>query len=110
MVTIGLKVAGSLPPVAPFTPIAIPNILACHAPSVTSEYVEKQLLNLPEKKAVGLDRMPGKLIHVAVPTIPNSLTFILNLSMQSAKFISEWKHTKVLPLFKSDSLMETNNL
>ncbi len=31
-------------------------------------------------KAVGLDRLPGKLIYAAAPAIFNSLTSILNLS------------------------------
>ncbi len=37
------------------------------------------------------------------------MAYILNLSLQSGKFISEWKHAKVQPLFKSGPAMETNN-
>ncbi len=43
-----------------------------------------------------------------VPTISSGY-IEKDLSLQSGKFISEWKHAKVLPLFKSGSLMETNN-
>ncbi len=60
---------------------------------------------MPENKAAGL----GKLIHAAAPDISNSLIFIVNFSLQSGKFISEWKHAQVLPHFKSGSLMETIN-
>ncbi len=88
--SIGLRLAGSLPPAAPFTPHAPPNIPAFHFPTVTSEYIEKQLLNLPENKAVDLDRLPVKLIRAAAPAISNSLTFILNLLLQSGKFISDF--------------------
>ncbi len=71
--------------------------------------ISKLLHDVPENKAVDLDRLPGELIHAAAPAISISLTFILNLSLQSGKFISEWKPAKVLPLFKSGLLMNTNN-
>ncbi len=64
---------------------------------------------MSENKAVGLDKLPGKLLRAAAPIISNPLSFILNLSLQSGKFISEWKYAKVLPLFKSGSVMERNN-
>ncbi len=64
---------------------------------------------MPEIKAVCLDRLPGRLLRADAPIISEHLAYILNLSLQSGKFISEWKHAKVLPLFKSGSAMETNN-
>ncbi len=64
---------------------------------------------MPENKAVGLDRLPGRLLRAAALIISEPLVYILNLSLQSGKFISEWKHAKVLPLFKSGPAMETNN-
>ncbi len=107
--SIGLTLAGSLPPAAPFTPYPLLNIPAFNLPTVTSEYIEKQLQNMPENKAVGLDRLPGKLIRATAPATSNSLTFILNFSLQSGKYFSERKHATVLPLCRSGSLMETNN-
>ncbi len=64
---------------------------------------------MPENKAVGLDRILGRLLRAVAPIISESLAYILNLSLQSGKFISERKHAKVIPLFKSGPAMETNN-
>ncbi len=60
---------------------------------------------MPENKAVGLDRLPGRLLRTAAPIISEPLAYILNIS----KFISEWKHAKLLTIFKSRPAMETNN-
>ena len=64
---------------------------------------------MPENKAVGLDRLPGRLLRAAAPCISQPLTFIINLSLKTGKFVTEWKHAKVLPLHKSGPTVETNN-
>ncbi len=64
---------------------------------------------MSENKAVGLDRLPGKLLRAAAPVIAHQLSTILNKSLQSRQFITEWKHAKVISLFKSGLSMETNN-
>ncbi len=62
-----------------------------------------------ENKAVGLDRLPGRLLRAAATIISEPLAYIRNLSLQSGIFISEWKHAKVIPLFKSRPAMEKDN-
>ncbi len=64
---------------------------------------------MPANKAVGLDRLPGRLLRAAAPIISEPLAYIRNLSLQSGKFFSEWKHAKALPLLKSGPAKETNN-
>ncbi len=64
---------------------------------------------MPENKAVGLVNLPGKLLSAAAPMIAKPLAFILNLSLQSGNFTSEWKHAKVLPLHKTGPQIERNN-
>ncbi len=78
-------------------------------PVVTAQFVEKQLLGMPENKAVGLDRLPGRLLRAAAPVIAHTLVYIFNISLQSGKFINEWKYAKVIPLFKSGPAIERNN-
>ncbi len=92
LTSIGQELASKLPPAPPFIRICT-----------------KQLQNMPENKAVGLDRLLDRLLRVAAPIISESLAYILNFSLQSGKFISEWKHAKVLPHLKSGPAMETNN-
>ncbi len=96
-------------PAPPFIPSETLEIPAFTFPSVTSEFVQKQLQNMPKNKAIGLDRLPSRLLRADASIISEPLVYILNLSLQSGKFISEWKHAKVLPLFKSGREMETNN-
>ncbi len=107
--SIGQELTSKLPSAPPFVTPEIPELPAFTCPSVTSEFVQKQLQNMPENKAVGLERLPGGLLMVAAPIISEPLACILNLSLQSGKFISVWKQAKVLPLFKSGPAMETNN-
>ncbi len=57
--SIGQELASKLPPAPHFTPPENPEIPAFTFPSVTSEFVQKQLQKLPENKAIGLDRLPG---------------------------------------------------
>jgi hypothetical protein len=102
------NLANKITSVVTFTP-PNPFNICFRFPTVTPEFVEKQLSSMPENKAVGLDRLPGKLLRAASPVISKPLAFILNISLQSGKFISEWKHAKVLPLHKSGPVMETNN-
>ena len=64
---------------------------------------------MPENKYVGLDRLPGRLLRAAAPVMWQLLVLIINLSLKSGKFITEWKHAKVLQLYKSGPSMETNN-
>ncbi len=102
------ELASKLPPAPPFIPPETPEIPAFTFPSVASEFVQKELQNMSENRAVGLDRLlPGKLLRALAPIISEPLAYILNLSLQSGKFISEWKHANVLHLFKSGPAMET---
>ncbi len=87
--SIGQELASKLPPAPPFIPPETPEIPAFTFLSVTSEFLQKQLQNMPENKAVALDRLPGRLLRAASPTISEPLAYILNPSLQSGKFISE---------------------
>ncbi len=78
-------------------------------PKVTSEFVLKQLNNLPTNKAIGLDGISGRLLKHAGSAICTSLTYIMNQSLSQAKFPTDWKQAKVIPIFKSGSPNETNN-
>ncbi len=68
-----------------------------------------QLSQMPETKAVGLDKISSRLLRIAAPIISKPFTSILNKSLQNGKFITEWKHAKVIPLHKSGPTIERNN-
>ncbi len=44
---------------------------------------------MSENKAVGLDKLPGKLLRDAATMIAQPLASILNLSLQSGNFLHE---------------------
>ncbi len=82
----------------PYEPTGIPMFKLL---SVTTELILKQLQSMPEKKVVGLDKLPYKFLRAAAPIIAQPLTIILNFLLQSGKFSSELKYAKALPLHQS---------
>ncbi len=108
-ICIGQGLSDKLTPAPPYTPANPPDIPMFKFPTVTTEFVLKQLQSMPENKAVDLDKLPSKLLRAAALMIAQPLAFILNLSLQFGNFISEWKHAKVLPLHKTGLQMERNN-
>ncbi len=59
-----------------------------------------------ENKAVGLYRLPGRLLRAAAPVIADPLAYTFNLSLHSGTYTNEWKYAKVIPLFKFGPAME----
>ncbi len=93
--SINQDLANMFPPAPPpFISSEPPGMPVFKFPSVNTEFVLKQLPSMPENKAVGLDKLPGKLLRAAASIIAQPLAFILNISLQSGKFISEWKYER----------------
>jgi hypothetical protein len=58
------------------------------------------LIGLSNSKAIGLDKISGKILKFAAPTIALSLTvYLIMLSLQVV-FHGEWKAARLLPLHK----------
>ena len=62
--------------------------------------VHKLINHLENNKATGLDKIPCKLLKLAVDIISPSLTCIFNRSIESGVFPGEWKSARVTPIFK----------
>ena len=45
----------------------------------------------------------------AATIITKQLAYIINLSLQSGSVAMEWKAAKIIPLFKSGSIVELDN-
>ena len=67
---------------------------------VTYGFVCKQLLQLRATKATGLDGLPSRLLKDSAVTISVLITHIINLSITNQCIRHDWKHAKVIPLFK----------
>ena len=75
---------------------------------VTHSEVNTELCNL-KKKAIGIDRIPSKLLKDCTYVISFPLTFIINQSLSSSTVPNKWKIAKVVPLFKSGKPTELDN-
>ena len=60
-------------------------------------------------KATGLDKIPNGLLKIAADVVAPSLTGIFNQSLVTGIFPSDWKLTKVSPIFKNGSRSDLNN-
>ena len=60
--------------------------------------VEQQLPSLNANKAVGEDKIPAKLLKDAAPVIVESVTYLVNKSIESGIFPESWKLARVIPL------------
>ena len=68
-----------------------------------------EILSMSEGKATGLDEIGCKILKIALPVVLESLTFIINLSLQNGTFPQDWKHAKVMPIFKSGDAQDVCN-
>ena len=71
--------------------------------------VNSHLKKLKRKKATGLDNLPAKFLRDTADSIASPLTHIINLSLQSSVIPNDFKSGRVLPLFKSGSVSDTDN-
>ena len=56
-----------------------------------------------------MDGIPGKILKMISSLIAPSLTFIFNLSIKTAIYISEWKLARVIPIYKSEDKRKCEN-
>ena len=76
---------------------------------VTVDEIYRDLRKIKPKKAAGLDNIPPRLLRDAANEISQPLTHIINKSLQSGFFPSEWKIAKITPLFKSGNSSNIDN-
>jgi len=77
------------------------------APSL--ETVCKLLEGLNERKAIGLDKIPNRLLKLSASIIAPSLTKIFSKSIETGIFPQEWKLAKVTPIFKKGDKTDPGN-
>ena len=76
---------------------------------VTSHFVQKQLLSLNTKKAVGLDDISSLFLRDGAECIITPVTHILNTSILTETVPVAFKEAKVIPLFKKGSTLDPGN-
>eukprot|EP00794_Sanderia_malayensis_P019561 gene19561-21491_t len=68
---------------------------------VSRREVEQQLKSVKRNKATGLDDLPPGLIKDSAELISAPLTHLINLSLKTSIFPTDWKAAKVIPTHKS---------
>ena len=76
---------------------------------LSCEFVNNEILKMSSYKATGLDDISVKILKIARPIIVDSLTYVMNLSLQDGIFPNEWKVAKVVPLHKGGNINDVSN-
>ncbi len=97
--SIGQYLTRQLPSATQFIPPNPLTSLPLQFPVVTAQFVEKQLLSMPNNKDVGLDRLPGRLLSAAAPVIAHPLAYIGNMlrSYPCSSLAQPWREITIDP-------------
>ena len=76
---------------------------------VEEDEIFKLLQELKRKKATGIDQLLSNLLKDSAPVIDKPLAHIINKSLSTSTFPTEWKQAKITPLFKSGSISSAEN-
>ena len=78
-------------------------------PEITQEFGLNYLSKLQVGKATGLDGISARLLRAAAPAISSSLTKVINLSINTGKFLGCWKEATVCPVYKVGDRLSGDN-
>ena len=67
---------------------------------VTTQQVKNIIKKLKKKTSAGFDEMSAELLKMGSDVLTEPLTHIINKSIQTGKFPTKWKHSKVCPIYK----------
>ena len=70
---------------------------------VTAIQIDNLLNKLKRKKSTGLDGIPPSLLRDCSSVIAAPLSHIINLSMSTGVYPTDWKRSKIIPVYKSGS-------
>ena len=76
---------------------------------VSTGFIKSQLENLKTNKATGIDDISAKFLKISAPIICQTLSKILNLSIQEGIYPEMLKKAKVTPIFKKGDKSDPNN-
>ena len=77
--------------------------------TVSESVVEKEIRKLKRRKATGLDDIPAFILKDCGHVLKLPLTHIINLSLTTATFPTDWRKSKLVPVYKSGSINDIEN-
>ena len=69
--------------------------------------VEKLLKKLKNSKSTAVDELDNFCIKISAEIIAQPLHHIISLSIMQCKFPTSWKFSKIVPLHKNDSVLDS---
>ena len=99
---------------------AVPNLSSCLSimegktcklslSHVNVAKVEKLLKKLKNTKSTAVDELDNFCIKISAEIIAQPLHHIISLSIMQCKFPTSWKFSKIVPLHKNDSVLDSKN-
>ena len=79
---------------------AVRNDDSFHFDNVEPDYVMDLLNSMHENKVTGTDEIPAKLLKISADEIVLPLTYLVNLSLTTGTFPSQWKKARICPILK----------
>ena len=76
---------------------------------ITSSEIESEISSIPSRKSYGLYSCPTKILKCARRVISKPIAEMINISVQSGVYPSILKHAKVIPVFKTGDVTESDN-
>jgi exonuclease III len=87
----------------------VPDDVTFVMPTVSKEFVLKELKSMPTNKATGIDGISARILKLSAPAIASPLAWIINMSLTSGTVPDDWKMAKVVPIFKTGIKTDVNN-
>ena len=87
----------------------LPENACFHIPLITENELVNIINGMKNKSAMGMDKIPIKLLKLALPFISKPLTYIYNICIMQNVFPTSLKIARVIPLPKSKDTSDVNN-
>lgn len=82
---------------------------SCHLRTIDEEHMRTLVKQLKNKNSSGNDEIPNRTIKKTVEEIFQLLTYIINYSLKEETFLTNFKVTEILPIYKNgDSEIYSN--
>ena len=78
-------------------------------PEITTKSVITILNTMQNKKSTGMDNISTEYIKLAGPVLASHICTIINQSIREGVYPSQWKISKIIPLFKHGNRSDPNN-
>lgn len=91
-------------------PLAAPPVHCDSIQPLSLRHVTKQINQIDPNKPSGFVNLPSKLLRIALQSIPEPLTILLNLCIMKSVFPQSWKKGIVVCIPKSGDCRQLTNL